>query len=243
MDYRYREQQYDHGAYSTVSIYPVFKTGRKRGGRYRPTSDVQRVLNEKNAAERVARQMDANFAEGGSFVTLTYDCSHLPDTRAGMVRDFQNFIKRLKRMAGADVKYIAVPHGEPGAEGARLNLHLATDADLTPEQWERMWGKGIVEVSPLRFSRRGLRGLAGYFVKGMSWGRVMRSRNIVDPVAKERTGVRSRADVELLAVSWDDPTPYERMYPGYKVAAVEPFYNYFNKYYYIRIYLYKERAA
>ena len=237
----YREQRYDFGGYSTVSLYPVFRQGRSRCRKFKPTSDVQQVLNDENAKERTARQLAANYTRKGVALTLTYEDACLPDSREAAIRDFQNFVRRLGRAfdrAGLELKYHCFPHGD--TVGTRFHFHVVISADIGLDKLTKLWGRGIVECSHLRFSRTGLLGLSRYVIRGMIWGRVMHSRNIVDPVPKTRTGKITQEKAELIGTAWTDARAYEDMYPGYKVALVRPFYNGLNRFFYLRLYLYKE---
>ena len=241
--YLYREQVYEHGDYATVSVFPVFPAPRRRKGRYRPTSDTQQALNAFNAAERLGRQLDEHMRDGGVHAVLTYDDAHLPQTRAQAVRDWKNFKRRLERYYAryglGELKAAAVIHGDAG--GARLHIHTVINAVLGKFEIMEIWRNGLVtKADELYFGPYGLRGLAKYMLDGMSWGRVMTTRNLTDVEPWERTGRISAADAGRLLENWDDKSAYEGRLPGYKVAAVKPFYNTFNRHTYVRIYLYKQ---
>lgn len=242
----YREQRYDFGNYSTVSLYPVFCKGRRRCRKYKATSDVQQVLNDANAKERTARQLAANYTRRGLYLTLTYDAC-LPDSREAVIRDFQNFIRRLGRAydrGGLELKYHAWIHGDVSMMASkRFHIHCVISEDIGLDRITKLWGKGIVEGSRLRFAKNGLQGLARYVINGMTWGRCMHSRNIVDPVPRSRTGKVTQAQADMIGQYWNDAKAYEGIYPGYKIATVKPFYNAFNRFYYLRIYLYKDKEG
>ena len=240
----YQEQRYDYGGYATVSLYPVFCKGRRRCRRFRPTSDAQQTLNAENAKERLARQLAANYTQRGLFVTFTYDNAHIPMSREAAIKDYECFIRRLGRAfgrAGEELVYHFVPHGDVGS--TRFHFQGVISADIGLDVLNKIWRKGFVEASHLRFSKTGLLGLARYLINGMTWGRVMHSRNVVDPVPRTRTGRVTQAKAERIGEAWDNADLYKDLYPGYKVAAVRPFYNWFNKYFYLRIYLYREGTA
>lgn len=237
----YQEQRYDYGAYATVSLYPVFSKGRRRCRKFRATQDAQQALNDANARERLARQLTANYTKKGIFVTLTYEDPFLPTSRRDAIRDFQNFARRLGRAfekAGEELLYHFVVHGDAG--GPRLHFHGVLSADLGLSVLNKLWSRGFVDASPLRFGKTGLMGLAQYMLDGMTWGRVMHTRNVVDPVPRTRTGRVTQMQADMIGSAWDNASYYQGLYPGYKVAAVRPFYNWFNKYFYLRIYLYRE---
>ena len=238
----YREQTVYHGEYATVSVFPVFRTGRKRGGRYRPTSDVQQRLNDFNARERVAWQLDANYKSGDGLWLLSFDNAHLPESRAAWIKAWQAFKRRLARYFAreglGELKLVAVCHGDIG--GGRPHIHVCVNADICPATMDALWGQGYTDVRTLKKGRTGLRGLAEYMLRGMSWGRVLTTRNLETPVPKERTGELTRAAAEKIWETWDDASGYAGLLPGYRIAEVEPFYNWYNKHYYLRIYLYRE---
>ena len=138
----------------------------------------------------------------------------------------------------------AVIHGDAGRqdEGGRLHLHCVIGADIPAAVMQELWGQGYVDVKPLRPGKLGLRGLAAYMLKGMWWGRVMTTRNIIDPAPRERTGRISKAAVREIHDNWDDKAAYEGLLPGYEIVDVRPFYNWINHYYYLRVYLHREDA-
>lgn len=238
----YREQIYEHGDYATVSIYPVFECVRRRRGRYQATGDVQQRLNEFNARERLARQLDANFKEGDGFWTLTYAPAELPETRRDALRSYQAYKRRLaryyKREGLGEMKTAAVIHGDVG--GTRLHIHIVVNADISAEAMGELWGAGYVSCRPLVFGITGCRGIAEYMMAGISWGRVMTTRNLIDPKPRERTGKISKREVQEIHENWDDKAAYAGRWPGYKIAEVKPFYNWYNRHYYLRVYLYRE---
>lgn len=241
----YREQTYIHGECATVSLYPVFETRRARRGRYLPTSEAQQALNEWNRKERLGRQLDANFRRGEGFWMLTFDDAALPQTRGECIRLYQAFKKRVARYmerAGlGTLRMATVIHGDAGRqdEGGRLHLHAVIGADIPAEVMDVLWGHGYVQVRPLRPGKLGLRGLAAYMLKGMWWGRVMTTRNLIDPLPRERTGRIGKDAVKEIHDNWNDKKAYEGLLPGYEVVDVRPMFNYFNRYYYLRVYLHR----
>ena len=103
-----------------------------------------------------------------------------------------------------------------------------------------LWGHGFVNVKPVHFTQFGLYGIAEYMLSGMEWGRVMTTRNLTEPQAVERTGRISKREIQELYDNWDNKQAWAGRWPGYKIAEVAPFFNWFNKHYYLRVYLYKE---
>jgi len=244
----YREQIYKHGDCATVSVYPVFASRRVRRGRYKPTNEVQQILNDENRKDRLTRQLDCYFHAGEGYWTLTFSDERLPQTRRDCLRAWSNFRRRLiRRFSGegqGELRMAAVIHGDAGGtdEGGRFHVHAVIGAEIPASEMALIWGQGFVYVSPLKPGKRGLRGLARYMIKGMRWGRVMTTRNLVDPTPTERTGRLSRADAQAIHDNWDDKTAYKELLPGYEVVDVEPFYNWFNHYYYLRVFLHRIEA-
>lgn len=64
---------------------------------------------------------EASLWEDNCFVTLTYDQAHLPPLASLRYRDFQLFMKKLRRWRGADVRFYMC--GEYGPEGSRPHYH------------------------------------------------------------------------------------------------------------------------
>lgn len=242
----YREQVYENGGYATVDVFPVFRKGRSRRAKWQPTSDVQQRLNEENAIQRLARQLNGAMKKGDGWWRLTFTDETLPETRVEALKRWQAFKRRLlrycKRMGLGEIKMAAVFHGDVGhTEGEkRLHVHIVINQAIHYTIMAELWRDGSVEVRDLWISKKGFLGVARYMIKGMSWGRVMTTRNMPDVKPRVRTGRISRADVQELYDNWDNAAAYEGRWPGYKIAEICPYFNYFNKHYYLKVYLYKE---
>ena len=92
-----RESVYVCGNYMDADIYPVFQKPGRRRSRCKPTSEIQRRLNQKNAEKRLTRLVHTNFTEDDVALHLTYRPGEEPETKEGAQRDLQNYIRRLKR--------------------------------------------------------------------------------------------------------------------------------------------------
>lgn len=66
--------------------------------------------------------LEASFYSSNWFVTLTYSDRHLPKGMAGVKRDLQLFLKRLRKAVGPGVRFFAC--GERGKIGYRLHAHM-----------------------------------------------------------------------------------------------------------------------
>lgn len=67
-----RESVYVCGNYMDADIYPVFQKPGHRRSRCKPTSEIQRRLNQKNAEKRLTRLVHTNFTEDDIALHLTY---------------------------------------------------------------------------------------------------------------------------------------------------------------------------
>ena len=241
----YREQMHEAGGFATVAIYPVFRKGRSRRRRFQPTSEVQKHLNEEKAKERLARQLNVAMKAGDGWWRLTYTDDTIPETREEALKRYQAFKRRLIRYCEkngmGEVKMAAVFHGDVNEGGdKRLHLHIVINQAIHYTTMAGLWRDGSVEVRDLWISKKGFLGVARYMIKGMSWGRVMTTRNMPDVPPRERTGRISLMDVQSIYENWNDAVAYNGRWAGYNIAEVCPYFNYFNKQFYLKVYLYKE---
>ncbi|AXH77415.1 MAG: replication initiator protein [Microviridae sp.] len=111
---------------------------------------------------------EASQYEANCFVTLTYDDAHLPFRNSLDYRDFQLFVRRLRKCRDYSVRYFAC--GEYGGELGRPHYHAALFNEgflndrkpwrVTPgghkvfrsATLDRLWGKGFAEIGSLNVS-------------------------------------------------------------------------------------------
>ena len=94
-----------------MAIYPVYTKAKGRGKRCKPTSEIQKRLNQRHAEGKLRRLLHTNFTPSDLFATLTFDDTNLPASVEDAQRLLQNFLRRLKRKytrLGLDAKYIYV---------------------------------------------------------------------------------------------------------------------------------------
>ena len=92
---------------------------------------------------------EAQMHEQNCFITLTYDNEHLPSDRSLHYRDFQLFIKRLrKRYPGRRIRYYMA--GEYGENFGRPHWHACIFGFDFPNQelWERSAAGSLLYRSP-----------------------------------------------------------------------------------------------
>ncbi|MBQ8528470.1 MAG: hypothetical protein IJ459_01905 [Clostridia bacterium] len=159
---RYRENIYKCGEYMEIDIFPTFHKGGKsrRRAKYKPTSAMQRRLNQKKSTHSLIRLLNANFETGDTEITLKYDDEHLPDFYEAAASDAVNFIRRVKRIRKKrglpELRYVIAPG--PG----RFHFHIVMTGGLLRDELEKIWGKGSANTRRLEFDKNGIAGLAHY---------------------------------------------------------------------------------
>ena len=120
-----RERKIEHGNYMTVNVFPVFPKAKGRSKKCKPSTAVQKALNQKYREERLRYLLDVNFTSDDMEVGLGYDDEHLPDTYEECKRDVVNFHRRLNRFRAAiglpEMKYIYCI--ERGKKNGRWHAH------------------------------------------------------------------------------------------------------------------------
>lgn len=102
-----------------------------------------------------------------SFVTLTYDEKHLPANGSLRIRDYQLFLKSLRKaLAPKKLRYFIV--GEYGDQTQRPHYHAALFgvSMLLADTVQKCWGKGYTHVGDLTWDSAQY--IAGYVTKKMT---------------------------------------------------------------------------
>lgn len=246
----YREKKYTCGEYLDVFIYPVFETGKNRGGkraRRKPSTEAQKKLNQRHREEKMTRQLHANFTPEDLELHGTYKVQ--PEDDAAALRDRSNFLRKLKRYAKkhdlGEVKYMGVT--ERGKRGSRYHHHFTIhvekgiDRDVLEKLWIETEGHGYANAKRLQFNEEGLVGLGKYISKSpIGYRAWTASRNLVDPPPKTRDGRISGKRARKLAENIQDSTQFERLYPGYLCAKAKTWHNDVNGGCYLKVSLYRE---
>lgn len=111
------------------------------------TPEERRAANERHSRKRMIRNMNASFAAGGLYVTLTYDDSKLPATYGEAKRLFDNYIRRLQRKFPR-IKMMGVTGR--GRRSGRLHHHMVISGAFEKDIINK-WGMGAVtRIEPLR---------------------------------------------------------------------------------------------
>lgn len=109
--------------------------------------------------------LEAKLHERNSFVTLTYDQAHYPESGSLSLGDYQRFLKRLRKRVGA-FRYFIV--GEYGTNTWRAHYHAAlfgVGAEHAPAVQEA-WSLGFTHCGDL--TADSAQYIAGYVVKKLT---------------------------------------------------------------------------
>ena len=217
----YREKKYYCGKsreYLESYIYPVYPVPGSRKKKTKPTSEVQELLNQHYAENKLTRLLNHNFTSNDIEVHLTYFDN--PDCDEQAKKDIQNFLRRVRRLRRKngieELKYISVT--ERSGKG-RYHHHVTMNAGIDRDILENLWGKGYANSKRLQFDNSGLVGLAKYIVKSPVFAkRWNASRNIKEPEPKINNTRITKRKAEQLAKDTDYSLAFEQLYPGYHLA-------------------------
>lgn len=233
-----RESVYVCGNYMDADIYPVFQKPGRRRSRCKPTSEIQRRLNQKNAEKRLTRLVHTNFTEDDIALHLTYRPGEEPESKEGAQRDLQNYIRRLKRRytkLGKEFKYISCT--EYGKKTNRIHHHLIISGGLDRDEIEKLWGRGYANSIRLQFGPDGVTGLAHYIAKDKLFFRHWnQSRNLVQPEPAQYDGKITMDEVGSLVDAIEEKNAWvqlEQRYPEYQLTSISYVRNAVNKGVYI----------
>ena len=242
----YRETRTVAGNYMDVDIFPVFKNPKKRGVKAKPTCEAQAMLNQRRSEDLLTQLVNENFTNRDIWITLTYTEDTVPAEPKDVLRDAQNYVRRLKRLYRRlgikDVKYIIVPE-----ETSRFHVHIFVTGCENRDDIEALWKYGYANARRIRFNEHGATALAHYSTKERKNGKSVfsrrwyASRNIVRPVPIPRDArISAKKAEELATVSAEDKREWRKLYPDYVLVESESFFNELNGGWYVRAKFYKK---
>lgn len=238
----YREKIYKCGKYIEINLYPAFKLPGQRNKKAKPSSKMQKRLNQKNAENNFIRVVNANFTPQDIKCELSYRDN--PSDEAEAKRAFKNFIRRTNRLRKKlklpKLKYAAVL--ERGSQKGRYHHHVIMSGGLSPQQIAELWGLGyVMKIQPLQFDECGICGIAKYMTKDRTgYRRWTGSKNLIHPQPDIRDGRLSQKLVRELAEDTENRRLYESVYEGYFLGQAEKVYNDVNGGVYLHIRMYKD---
>lgn len=218
-----------------LTVYPILgrsDRAKAEAARKAMSRERQTRYNRERARRRLALLMDANFGRNDLHVTLTYRGT--PPEYEQARKDVRNYLRAVKRMrekAGLpEMKYIYVIEEEGGdGEKRRIHVHLMMTGGISREALEEKWGRGYANCDRLQPEEgNGLMELARYFTKleqekhRRAWSA---SKNLRQPRTTVSRTRMSNAKVRRLCQEMPGSAAeiMGKLYPGYKVGAVEPY--------------------
>lgn len=255
MQCRYRETAYKCGDMIFLSVIPTWRPAGKRRGRFRPTSEDQKRLNEKYAMLRAQLIAHANFTAKDIRIDLTYSDRYLPADEEQFERDQRNFYARLRRryrQEGIELKYMNFP---AYSETGRPHVHVILTGGVKYETLFELWGMGRVKANALEFDERGVIDLTFYFGSQKKAGKTdpiherakgqrrwSGSRNLVHPVERHNLHEYSRRELDEIADAGFTRKHeiFRDAYPGYWLSEMPSIrWNDVNKAWYMDAVLYR----
>lgn len=218
-----------------LTVYPILgrsDRAKAEAARKAMSRERQTRYNRERARRRLALLMDANFGRNDLHVTLTYRGTP-PDYEQARkdVRNYLRAVKRMREKAGLpEMKYIYVLE-EEGADGEkrRIHVHLMMTGGISREALEEKWGRGYANCDRLQPEEgNGLMELARYFTK-LEQEKHRRAWSASKNLRKPRTTVSrtrmSNARVRRLCqeIPGNAAEIMGKLYPAYKLGAVEPY--------------------
>ena len=218
-----------------LTVYPILgrsNRAKAEAARKAMSRERQTRYNRERARRRLALLMDANFGRNDLHVTLTYRGTP-PDYEQARkdVRNYLRAVKRMREKAGLpEMKYIYVLE-EEGADGEkrRIHVHLMMTGGISREALEEKWGRGYANCDRLQPEEgNGLMELARYFTKleqekhRRAWSA---SKNLRQPRTTVSRTRMSNARVRRLCqeIPGNAAEIMGKLYPAYKLGAVEPY--------------------
>lgn len=223
--YFIRQQKYICGNYLEVSMYPVFQRTGKRRKKCRPSTAIQKRLNQKNREKKLTRLVHANFTENDIILHLTYKITPAEEEAKRQLRNFLRRLQRLRIKKGLDpLKYISIT--EIGKRGGRIHHHVFINGGIDRDEVEKCWGKGYANSKRLQFDDvSGIEALTHYVLKDpVSFRAWNSSKNLIKPEPIIIDGEISAKELRKYIAAIEEKKQYEtfeKIYPGYCLLEVE----------------------
>lgn len=252
----YREQKYICGKnYMDIQIFPVFdykyKPKTTRAKKRKPSSAAQEVLNLENSRRKLSRLIKSNFDDKGFAGTATYTDMLRPDNAETARRDWQNFIRRVRRIYkkhNAEFKYIWAI--EASEKTGNIHFHIILSGGVPREEIEDAWALGWLNLKRLRFDKNGVEGLLYYMTKDkpLLYRRWSGSKNLKKPIERKNDSriTFGRARKLYAAACTNDVEEFKKLYPewsgrlaDYDIAKIKSIHNENNGEYYLFVQLYR----
>ncbi|MBP3939475.1 MAG: hypothetical protein IK955_08695 [Clostridia bacterium] len=233
-----RECRHCSGDYMEIDIYPVRKISKSRKAKYKPSSETQKKLNQKNAARRLTWLIQENFGTNDYYIGLNYPAEYDVNL-AEADKLLKNWLRRIKRKyqkAGFEFKYITTT--EIGDKKHRPHHHIICSGELGASIMRQEWDKqfeaykkkpstSFSHAKHLQFTRTGLAGIAFYTCKdpSLAYRSYNCSKNLRRPEAENRDGRISGKKLQELRSDCFNAEEFEKLYPGYEFVDADPYWD------------------
>lgn len=233
-----RECRHCSGDYMEIDIFPVRKVSNSRKAKYKPSTETQKKLNQKNAARRLTWLIQENFGTNDYYIGLNYPAEYDVDN-ATADKLLKNWLRRSKRKfqkAGFDFKYITTT--EIGDKKYRPHHHVICSGELGAKVLRQEWDKqfescktkpttSFSHAKHLQFTRTGLAGVAFYTCKdpSLAYRSYNCSKNLRRPEAEKRDGRISGKKLQELRTDCFNAEEFEKLYPGYEFVDADPYWD------------------
>lgn len=226
----YRTATTKAGTRLEADIYPIFGRGQEREAKKalkRGTPESQKKINVKNAKRRLILMLEENFNvfEDDTF-TLTYAEEPRDLKRCRM--DFRNFLLRVRRWREKNSLPELKCLWTIGRDADhRMHIHGVMNGGVPIKDMISLWGKGIVNGSPLQSYGNGAEGYANYLYKQNELAKARGereyvhmwsgTRNLKTPKEHKSDRKISNRRVKILSRGFDNNAKeiMEKIYPGY----------------------------
>ena len=229
-----RECIHDSGDYREIDCFPVRKPNSSRKAKAKPSTNAQKILNQKNAARRLTWLIQDNFGTNDYFLTLTYPLSFEGNEKMLNGKLFENWFRRIRRIykkQGVELKYISST--ELGEDNKRLHHHLIIsggiedNATVLKNEWNRNFNpckKGYAHIEHMKFTRMGAAALAHYQTKNprLFYRSYTCSKNLRHRPPTNRDGRISGKKLKELRADNFNRAEFEKLYPGYEFVDADP---------------------
>lgn len=218
----YRQKKYIMGDYLEAEIFVLPERVKpfSRAKKIKESTPAQRKLNNKKAERYLNRLVHTNFGKGDLFIDLSFDESHLPKDRAGVIREVKNYIARLRRYRKKhnlpELKYIyVVSDSDQFGNKKRLHVHMIIN-DMDRDAAEEIWGRGYCDTDRLQFNEYGVTGKVLYMARQAKGERTWSgSQNLKKPEAIVSDKAITKAKAEKMERNPEDRAFFEKLYPGW----------------------------
>lgn len=226
MQCRYKEKLVVAGDMIFGIVYPEYRKAGKRRGRFRETSEVQALNNERRAQDYFKWLIHKNYTKDDFALTLTFDQENLPKDKAEYekaIRNYTSRVKRFYRKRGIEPKIVTVRVRD---DEVRSHFHLFISGGVDRDAVCELWGKGFANGKKLQFNECGVIDLSRYISgqKNGKNGKPIRkkgerrwscTRNVEKPVERTNVTRYSKAALEEIADSGNPEGTFAARYPGY----------------------------